>query len=91
MLEGRAWLVDQARRILGACGRKKESSVQSRVSLLALVALVVGTSGCSCFRRSQPTVAAMPMCPPANACVSPCGPQSVTYGMPTMPYMAPMQ
>jgi len=59
----------------------KESAVQRSISLLAVLAVLLAASGCSCFRRSQP-VAAAPMCPPINPCAVPCGPQAVTYGMP---------
>jgi hypothetical protein len=68
-----------------------------RVSLIALLAVALGSTGCSCCRRNPPaTVAACPA--PAPMCPNPCAPGAVTYGygsggygMPTNTYMAPMQ
>jgi hypothetical protein len=67
-----------------------------RVSLVVVLAVSLGSIGCSCCRRNPPqTVAACPA--PAPMCPNPCGPGAVTYGygsgygMPTQSYMAPMQ
>lgn len=61
--------------------------------LLAAATLVLGVSGCSCFRRREQVVAPAPVCPPVAVCppvsCDPCAPQAVTYGMPAT--IAPAQ
>ena len=50
-----------------------------RTAIVALLATVLGASGCSCCRRQAPTPIAA--CAPAPVCPSPCGPGGgVTYG-----------
>ena len=50
-----------------------------RTAIVALLATVLGASGCSCCRRQTSTPIAA--CAPAPVCPSPCGPGGgVTYG-----------
>jgi hypothetical protein len=51
-----------------------------RVSIVALLAISLGTCGCSCCRRT-PAAAPVAACQPVMQC-DPCAPQAVTYGMP---------
>ena len=51
-----------------------------RISIVALLAVILGASGCNCCRRTQPA-APVAACPaPAPVCVDPCAPGAVTYG-----------
>lgn len=60
-----------------------------RISIVALLAIILGTSGC-CFRRNQ-TAAPVAVCPaPAPVCMDPCAPGAVTYGYGSA-YGVPMQ
>lgn len=65
--------------------------------LLAALTLVLGASGCNCFRKRQQVAAPAPMavCPPVMACppayCDPCAQQGVTYGMPAIGYATPTQ
>jgi hypothetical protein len=52
-----------------------------RISIVALLAIILSASGCSFCRRNQPAAAPMAVCPaPAPMCVDPCAPGAVTYG-----------
>lgn len=71
-----------------------------RISIVLLLAAILGHSGCCPFRRSQPVATAQICPPPAIAYASPytacpqpvccpqpaCSPQGVTYGMPPTSY-----
>jgi hypothetical protein len=68
-----------------------------RVSIVALLAILLGSSGCCCFRRNPPA-APVAACAPAAMSCDPCAPQGVTYGygsggygMPATTYYPPMQ
>jgi hypothetical protein len=72
-----------------------------RVSIVALLAISLGTCGCNCCRRT-PAAAPVAVCTPAVQC-DPCAPQGVTYGygssnyggqgygMPAATFYPPMQ
>jgi hypothetical protein len=61
-----------------------------RVSIVALLAIILGTSGCCCFRRQQaaPVAAACPA--PAPMVCDPCAPGAVSYGYGSSNYGTPM-
>jgi hypothetical protein len=48
-----------------------------RTAIVALLAISLGTAGCSCCRRQAPTPVA---CAPAPVCPNPCAPGAVSYG-----------
>jgi hypothetical protein len=48
------------------------------IAIVGLLAVTLGTTGCSCFRRSAPAPVAA--CAPAPVCPNPCAPGAVTYG-----------
>ena len=47
-------------------------------AIVALLAISLGTAGCSCCRRQAPTPVAA--CAPAPMCPNPCAPGAVSYG-----------
>jgi hypothetical protein len=53
-----------------------------RVSIVALLALALGATGCNCCRRSTPAPAPVAVCQPQMMQCDPCAPQGVTYGTP---------
>ena len=52
-----------------------------RVSIVALLALALGATGCNCCRRT-PAAAPVAACAPPVMQYDPCAPQGVTYGTP---------
>lgn len=53
-----------------------------RLSIIAALTLVLGASGCNCFRRNTPVATPVAVCPQPVMQCDPCAPQGVTYGTP---------
>lgn len=66
-----------------------------RVTIAAVLALALGSTGCNCCRRATPAPP-VAVCPQPVMQCDPCAPQGVTYGTPgygapTTSFYAPMQ
>jgi hypothetical protein len=62
-----------------------------RVSIVALLAIILGTSGCCCFRRQQAAAPVAAACPaPAPMVCDPCQQGAVSYGYGSANYGTPM-